>query len=330
MAGASYVTSLEPVTLRWRAAYGKGIRPPPPSARRTLATAQFRQLANPQLAPETQSGIEGGIDISANERLAISLTAFDQRADGLIQHVIPNPRLAPTTIQQQNVGEISNRGGDADVSIDAGVASVEVGVATVASEVRALAKTYSGDLRVGDRVPEVPSWSGHGAVSANVGSLRATADSPTAARGPDTIGYRTTRAGAGCRAAGVDENVLGALSVDDATVCHGVTPAGARIDWFVQWTITNQQRDTRDNLQVTAGRTFQAGWGRSQCRVVFASVCHGRVDEAERLHSVGGGYGGDVVGLHATDTSSLNTIDAVIERTQLARAFGQTEAMGMW
>ena len=263
MAGASYVTSIEPVIVRWRAAYGKGIRSPPPSARRTLATAQFRQLANPQLAPEAQSGVEGGIDISANERLAISLTAFDQRAEGLIQHVIPNPRLAPTTIQQQNVGEISNRGGDADVSIDAGVASVEVGVAAVASEVRALAKTYSGDLRVGDRVPEVPSWSGHGAVSANVGSLRATAGLTYRGSwtGYDWVSYYSALA-------------LGAEPPASMRVYWARYPsttrpyvmvsrrAGAKLDWFVRVdNLTNQQRDTRDNLQVTAGRTISAGLG---------------------------------------------------------------------
>jgi hypothetical protein len=37
---------------------------------------------------------------------------------------------------------------------------------------------------------------------------------------------------------------------------------GAKLDWFVRVdNLTNQQRDTRDNLQVTAGRTISAGMG---------------------------------------------------------------------
>jgi outer membrane receptor protein involved in Fe transport len=37
---------------------------------------------------------------------------------------------------------------------------------------------------------------------------------------------------------------------------------GQKLDWFVRVdNLTNQQRDTRDNLQVTAGRTISAGMG---------------------------------------------------------------------
>ena len=54
------------------------------------------------------------------------------------------------------IGEITNRGIEAQGMIGVGPLTVDGWVATVASRVKKLAASYTGDLRVGDRVPEVP------------------------------------------------------------------------------------------------------------------------------------------------------------------------------
>lgn len=261
MAGAAYVMTGESLTLKWRAAFGRGIRPPPPSARRVLTTLQFRQIANPDLAPERQSGIEGGIDLLASDRLSLSLTAFDQTADGLIQHVIPSPRISPKIIQQQNVGQISNRGTEAQATMKFGRLDLDAAAATVASKVRALSAAYSGDLRVGDRLPEVPSLSSAGALSLTIRGVRTTGGATFLGSwtGYDWVSYYSALA----QGAEPPASMRAYWVTYPSTVRPYVMVSGARgalLTWFVRVdNLTNEQRDTRDNLEVTAGRTITAG-----------------------------------------------------------------------
>src|SRR6187402_2056708 len=91
-------------TREMRAAYGKGIRPPPPSARQSIATLRFRQKGNPGLEAETQSGVEAGVEWFAGDRAMVSVTGYTQVAKGLIQQVIEDRR----TITYQNAGHIAN------------------------------------------------------------------------------------------------------------------------------------------------------------------------------------------------------------------------------
>ena len=75
------------VSVKLRAAYGKGIRwpdlPAAPSQWRTLEE-RFQEL---RLGPEVQSGVEGGFDISLGRSFSFQLTRFDQAASGLVQRV---------------------------------------------------------------------------------------------------------------------------------------------------------------------------------------------------------------------------------------------------
>jgi iron complex outermembrane receptor protein len=259
MAGVSYVRQFEDVTVKLRSAYGRGMRPPPPSARKALATKDYRQVANPTLAPETQSGVEGGLEIYAANRFSVSLTGFDQRAEGLIQHVVPDPRLAPRSVQQQNVGEISNRGIELQAAGRAGPFRADAMLSTVASRVEALSRYYTGDLRRGDRVPEVPSFSGAASIAAAGHGVRLELGAiflgtwtgydwlsyyAALAQGTETPlrDYRTEYPGT------VRPNIV---------LSHDVT---ARFGWFARVdNLTNRQRDGRDNLQVLAGRTTRIG-----------------------------------------------------------------------
>jgi iron complex outermembrane receptor protein len=86
----------------------------------------------------------------------------------------------------QNLGQITNRGWELDASADVGPLSLTGAVSLVDSRVQRLAVGYSGDLRRGDRMLEVPartltltaSWARAGWT----GSL-------TAARASDWINY---------------------------------------------------------------------------------------------------------------------------------------------
>jgi iron complex outermembrane recepter protein len=174
MLGTAFVVDAAPVSAKVRAAYGKGIRPPRatiganPVARATL-------LANASLEAEEQAGTEVGVDLHAGTHASLHITRFDQRATGLVQPVTvltttstpPPPGGAPSrpgdplqrnlAYQLQNVGAISNRGWELSAAARGGPIAVTATLATVDSRVDAVRRSYTGELRVGDRVLDVPA-----------------------------------------------------------------------------------------------------------------------------------------------------------------------------
>jgi iron complex outermembrane recepter protein len=156
--GGAWITEIGGAALKLRAAYGKGIRPAR-TARRDHGYGAYPQLGAGGLAPEEQTGIEGGFDLSFGA-LTLHATAYDQLATGLIQRVaMPWDTLGGghgTPGVLQNVGEISNRGWEMQSAADFGRLSLEGGFAYVDSRVRRVAAGYTGDLRAGDRMLEVP------------------------------------------------------------------------------------------------------------------------------------------------------------------------------
>ena len=244
-------------TIKLRGAYGKGIRPPPPSARLSIATLKFRQIGNPALEPETQSGFEGGVEWFAGDRAMLSVTGYTQVAKGLIQQVIKDRR----TIEYQNVGQIANRGAEIEGQVRQGNLRANGTFSLTDSRVRALALEYSGDLAVGDRVPEVPTSSGSLSVSWDVARTTFTAGSVYIG---SWTGYDWSRY-VGDEAQQSDEiNNLRAywrhypgIVRPYVTVSHIVN---RDVEWFGRIdNLTNVQRFERDNLQVTAGRTMTVG-----------------------------------------------------------------------
>jgi iron complex outermembrane receptor protein len=164
MVGASYVYSENANSLKFRAAYGKGIRPPKTTPRAGTLMGLEHSLTQ-ALSNEEQAGTEFGADLFARNRFAAHVTRFDQLATGLIQPVAvappgssntgPNRRIAYVL---QNVGEISNRGWELSSHIALGTALTLSGTFTQTdSRVQQLAKGYTGDLRIGDRMLEVPA-----------------------------------------------------------------------------------------------------------------------------------------------------------------------------
>jgi iron complex outermembrane receptor protein len=181
MLGLAVVRDLGGAELKWRAAYGKGIRPPQTPARSSAigyagnlgyaggpGSGGLNLSVLPALDPEVQSGFEGGAELYFGRALSLQLTRFDQRVTGLIQNVsvaidtfdfrgLPQPR---TRYQLQNVGEITNRGWELQGTAAHGPLSLTAAMSSVDSRVRTLADGYLGDLRPGDRMLAVPARTG--------------------------------------------------------------------------------------------------------------------------------------------------------------------------
>ena len=174
MIGAAYVRDLGGAALKFRTAYGKGIRPPETTSRATSWMGERRSASTAELSPEEQSGIEAGIDFLMGRAFGVHVTRFDQHVSGLIQPVAVSgytrggpggggggPGGPPNDGRRiayvlQNVGEITNRGWELAASAGARGLSVSTAFSAVESRVRRLASGYSGDLRPGDRMLEVP------------------------------------------------------------------------------------------------------------------------------------------------------------------------------
>ncbi len=166
MLGLAFVQGTPGAMVKFRASYGKGIRPQRTTTRETTWVGTHGQAASRTgLQPEQQTGVEAGIDVYLGRRLTLQVTRFDQLASGLIQRVTvgadttrrggPSPRAVG--YQLQNVGEITNRGWEFEGAVTQGPLSFESTLSLVDSRVRALASGYSGDLRAGDRMLEVPA-----------------------------------------------------------------------------------------------------------------------------------------------------------------------------
>jgi iron complex outermembrane receptor protein len=163
MLGGAWVKAMGDVTVKLRAAYGKGIRAPRTALRETVLGGVRSESA--ALAPEEQSGVEEGVDLFVGRALSLQATRFDQLASGLIQQVaVPDSAAGqggqPGTglmIQSQNVGAITNRGWEFQATARLGRVSLISALSSVDSRVQRLAGGYTGDLRVGDRILEVPA-----------------------------------------------------------------------------------------------------------------------------------------------------------------------------
>jgi outer membrane cobalamin receptor len=173
MFGGAAVRDYGPFTFKLRAAYGKGIRPPA-----TLVHSSFWQTLNTAatqaaLGPEVQSGTEVGFDMLFRRSLSLQVTRFDQRASGLVQQVAmaadSGYQSRHVTYALEDVGQISNRGWEIAAAESVSRLAVTGALSFVGSRVTKLANGYTGDLRTGDRMLQVPattmslnaSWTGN-------------------------------------------------------------------------------------------------------------------------------------------------------------------------
>jgi iron complex outermembrane receptor protein len=262
MLGVAVTRDIGDATLKVRTAYGKGLRPPQPSMRRAIQTVGFRQLANPDLEPEAQRGSEAGLELYLGDRVNVSLTAYNQNAEGLIQQVVANPRANARTIQYQNVGRIHNTGLEIEGSARAGFLRGDLSFALTNSRVAALSPTYSGDLAVGDRVPEVPSSSGLASLTAEYARVRATFGASYIGpwTGYDWLTYYGADLGTSASRPLLRNYWIRYPSLTKPYVGLAYI-VGRSMEGYVRVdNLTNVQRNERDDLQITSGRTATIGF----------------------------------------------------------------------
>jgi len=273
MLGAATVRAFGPATVKFRAAYGKGIRPAQTSSTSgSLRGLQGYSLGS-NLSPEEQAGVEAGADLFYGRFLSLHVTRFDQRASGLIQPVSIYQQVTDSVLhytrivyELQNVGEISNRGWEFQGSLGNGPFSVGATFTQVDSKVRKLAAQYTGDLRPGDRMLEIPART-LGLNASYMHSRWSTAWSVT--RASDWINYdRIALLSAFAGQERQPADLVGPQLRDYWITYDGVTRVGGRVGLFLGRGMTftlegenllDEQRGEPDNVTVLPGRTVSAG-----------------------------------------------------------------------
>jgi hypothetical protein len=164
MLGGASVGDFGPLTVKLRAAYGKGIRPPSAFGQAGSLQARYGLATQASLGAEEQSGIEAGVDVLLRHAVSFQLTRFDQRASGLIQQVAApadsNVQSHHMTLLLENVGEIANRGWELEASTAVSRLTASGTLSFVDSRVTKLATGYTGDVAAGDRMLQVPAQTG--------------------------------------------------------------------------------------------------------------------------------------------------------------------------
>ncbi|HZK78378.1 MAG TPA: TonB-dependent receptor plug domain-containing protein [Gemmatimonadaceae bacterium] len=275
MLGVSYVQSFGETTLKLRSAYGKGIRPPQTSSRSGTLLGLKESLYDSGLSPEVQSGVEAGADVFFGHMLSLHATRFDQRASGLIQPVgiqptyaesDSTPRYRRIAYELQNVGEITNSGWEMQGTFGKGPWSLGATFTQVNSRVSKLATHYTGDLRAGDRMLEVPARTF--GINASFAKSR-WSSTWNVSRASDWINYdRIALASAFANNSMPLQDFIGWKLRTYWKNYSGVTRVNARAGLFLGRGMTftvdgenllDEQRGEPDNITVLPGRTVSAG-----------------------------------------------------------------------
>lgn len=280
MLGVALAGDRGDITAKVRAAYGKAVRPVDGAIRELAWSGQRATFLAYDLAPEQQSGIEIGADLFIGRRLELHITRFDQRATDLVQSVavaFPSPPgrvggadFQPSTYsvayQLQNVGEIGNRGWEVEGSAELGRLALGGSVSLVDSRVRRLGVGYTGDLRAGDRVLDVPART---ATVIAAWTSRRWATSLAVSRAMDWTGYdRLVLADSLTSGGLLPRGLVGTELRDYWREYDGVTRLRATFSRdlypglaFVMTgdNLLGTQRGEPDNVTVVPGRTITAG-----------------------------------------------------------------------
>lgn len=287
MIGAAVVHDYGPLTIKLRSAYGRGIRQAANAARATAWFDPRNDAHRLGLSPEEQSGVEAGVDLFFGRSFGLQVTRFDQLASGLIQRVAytntgtqtsgrpfqdanesepvrPENRQIEYTFQ--NVGEITNRGWELKGDVTVAALSLTGTFSTVDSRVRRVAIGYTGDLRVGDRMLEVPAKTGSLTAALTEASWTG---SLSASRSWDWINYDAVAlAGAFSNSTQTDAALVGQELRNYWLRYAGVTrlraSIGRNLFGGLAFTLSgenllNRQHGEPDNITVVPGRTLSFG-----------------------------------------------------------------------
>ena len=273
MVGAAYVRDFGPAVMKLRSAYGTGIRPARTLARGTSWMGRGAASATEGLQPERQTGLEAGADVVFAHGVSLHVTRFDQEASGLIQPVGsmsnavgPNGRIVRNlSYTLQNVGAITNRGWELQATTRRSRLQLAGTLSLVDSRVARTATGYRGELRVGDRMLDVPASTV--SLSATWAARRWSVSS-TATRAADWIGYDRTAIGEAVADTAHEYDFGGPLLRRYWLQYGGVTRWRANVSYRLRGDLSvllggenllNVQRGAPDNATVTAGRTLSFG-----------------------------------------------------------------------
>lgn len=273
MLGMAYVRDIGSTVIKLRSAYGTGIRP----ARTLLRNASWmgagQQSRLSFLDAEEQSGVEMGADVLIGSRIGLHLTRFDQRASGLIQPVsgvvtaiTNNGRVTRAmSYTLQNVGAITNRGWELEGTTRLKGVSLAGTVSLVDSRVARMAPGYLGELRVGDRMLDVPA----NTVSLAAGWVRGRVSlTSSVIRAGNWIGYDRAQIGEVLASSESLQSVEGANLRNYWIPYRGVTRWRAGVTYRLRDDLSlvtsgenllNVQTGAPDNATVIAGRTVMFG-----------------------------------------------------------------------
>ena len=273
MLGASYVHDWRGALFKARGAYGTGIRPARTPARGStwMGPAAYPSLRG--LDPERQSGTEWGADLHVGNGLSWHITRFDQRASELVQPVASvttvigaNGRMQRVmSYALQNVGAITNRGWELQSVARCSSLSLAGALSLVSSRVDRVASGYRGDLRVGDRMLEVPARTLSVTAAYDVSRWML---SSTLSHAADWVGYDRAAVGAALSDTTRARDVDGAALRDYWTAFGGVTRWRATVSYAIRPELSlmlggdnllNVQQGAPDNNTVTVGRTLTFG-----------------------------------------------------------------------
>ncbi len=273
MVGAAYVREYGPAVVKLRSAFGTGIRPARTLARGTSWMGKGSSITTNALEPEEQSGIEVGADVVFARGVSLHVTRFDQEASGLIQPVGsmstdigPNGRVQRNlSYTLQNIGAITNRGWELQATARKRALQLAATLSLVDSRVANTATAYRGELRVGDRMLDVPASTM--SVSASWLADRWNVSS-SITRAANWIGYDRTAIGAALNDDSRAYDVGGPLLRRYWLHYGGVTRWRASASYRLRGDLSillggenllNVQRGAPDNGTVTAGRTLSFG-----------------------------------------------------------------------
>jgi outer membrane receptor protein involved in Fe transport len=273
MLGAAYVRDYGPAVLKLRSAFGTGIRPARTLARGTSWMGKGTRSSMAGLQPEEQTGLEVGADLVMAHGLSFHVTRFDQDATGLIQPVgamstgiAANGRVVRNlSYTLQNVGAITNRGWELQATVRRRRLQLASSLSLVDSRVAQTATGYRGELRVGDRMLDVPASTLSLSTSWTAGRWSL---STTATRADDWVGYDRTAIGEALANTSREYDVGGALLRRYWLNYSGVTRWRANASYRLRGDLSvlvggenllNVQRGAPDNATVTAGRTLSFG-----------------------------------------------------------------------
>jgi iron complex outermembrane receptor protein len=218
----------------------------------------------------------------------LQITRFDQLASGLIQRVAyvspemhnqgpsggyytpPSQPIEPDdrhiAYALQNVGEITNRGWEMKSDVTVGSLALSGTFSTVDSRVRQLANGYAGDLRVGDRMLEVPAKTGSFSAAWTAGGWNTFV---AASHSWDWIDYdRIALAGAFSNSTQADAQLVGQQLRSYWLQYSGLTRLRASIARNLYRgfsfslsgeNLLNRQHGEPDNTTVVPGRTVSLG-----------------------------------------------------------------------